>query len=288
MRYLIGLAVLASAVPAAAIAAERPWTLDVSGGLTALGDEGDQPFASIGIRRDFGDMYVRLAGTYIDSDEPDDIGAAFVPAESKQLTLSAGWQLGDLGIDIYGTIGDRDFKSISVQRPGGTQRLTVNTSGDLAALGASLAYDIAAAERWWVTPFVAVDYSQVDTARVVLGPGGSTLRVDESEEDGVTGSGGVTVQRQFGDDARHSVGIYGALVVTSNTSSLVRTSRVGDTTGATRILEGVDNGDTWVEFGVVGSFVLSQSVNLDYSLIRSAGLRPSETTAASLGLRFFF
>ena len=288
MRRIIGFAVLAAAVPGTALGAEQPWTLDISGGLTALGDEGDQPYASIGIRRDFGDMYVKIAGTYIDSDAPDDIGAVFVPAESKQLTLSAGWQLGDLGIDVYGTIGDRDFKSVSVQRPGGTQRLTVNTSGDLFAIGASLAFDIAAGERWWVTPFAALDYSKIDTARVVLGPGGGTLIVDESDEDGVTGSGGVTVQRQFGDEARHSVGLYGAFVTTSNTSSLVRTSRSGDTTGATRILDGVGSGDTWVEFGLVGGFALSGSVNLDYSVIRSAGLRPSETTAASLGLRFFF
>jgi len=288
MRRIMMLAAATALVPGIAGAAEKNWTLDVSGGLTALGDEGDQPFVRVGIRRDFGDVYVRLSGTYIDSEEPDGRGAAFVPASSKQISLSAGWQLGDLTIDAYGTLGDRDFKSVTIQRPGGSQQLTVDTNGDLAALGIGLAYDFAATSRLWLTPFAALDYSRIDTARAVLGPGGSTLVVDESSEDGVTWSGGLTLQQQFGADAQHNIGLYGALVATSNTGSVVRTSRIGDTAGATRVLDGIDDGDTWVEFGLVGGFGLSDSVSLDYSIIRSAGLNPSETTAASVGLRIFF
>jgi hypothetical protein len=263
----------------------RDWTLSLSGGTSMVEARGDQPFASIGITRSFGDGYVRVSGTYFDTRDGQGVLGA-VPAKTSQVTLAGGVSFGAVSIDAYGTLGKRTFGAETYERRTG-RPITIASNGKTAALGASLTYDLPVGGNGFVSPFVALDWSRVDTARAINVPTLGLISQKEKQA-GTTGTLGATAQLLFGPDSGHSAGLYGAFVTSSNTTAY---NRGASPIAAARVLGASDLPgikDSWGEIGATASVRLAKPLRLDLSVIRTLGFAGAESTSGAVGVRFSF
>lgn len=264
---------------------EPDWRLDISGGITTFAGDQDQPYVSASLRRDLGDIYISLGAVLVGYDGPAPAIGDTIPATTRQAVLGIGYETDALGIDAYVAVGDRDFDTVDIRIPNGAA-LQFEADGSSWATGAAATYQIPLGGRWFLAPFVALDYSEIDTVQALAGPTGDIAgrRVEES---GVTGSGGGTLQYALGEDFQHSLGLYTAFVATSNAASTTRIGG-GSAANAARPVAGADDGDGWFEYGASASFSLSQAILLDLFLSRTAGLRFGDATSGSIGLSFEF
>lgn len=285
LRIALALAALVAAQPALAQGGDadpRPWSATAVIGTTTLEGEGGQPYASAALTRAFGDAYVRVAATVID-DADDAVRNGFQPARTYQLTLAGGVARGPLSIDGYGLLGVRDFERGAVTGQGG-QAIDFESSGRTTGAGLTLTYDVALGENGLLSPFVSADYNSIDVARVATLPGGR-LPSRKNKEDGVTGTAGATLQRLFG---RHSVTVYGAFVATSNSASSSRGTAPAASTRVGRLLDTAGEKDEWAEYGAIGTVGLNDRLELDLSVVRTAGFAPGEATSFAAGVRLAF
>lgn len=265
--------------------APASWSASLSAGTATLENRGDQPFYSIGITRSFKDGYVRLSGTHIDTREGQGLFGA-VPAKTDQITLAGGASFGSLNLDGYVSLGRRKFGAEAFRRLNG-QTINIASNGKTSAIGASLTYDLPLGSRGFFSPFAALDYSRVDTARAITVPVRGLITQKE-KQDGVTFTLGSTAQVMFGANSAHSIGAYGAFVSSSNATAY---SRGTSPVAAARLLGALDvpgSKDSWAEYGVTASFRIAKPLRLDLSLVRTAGFANAESTSGSVGLRISF
>lgn len=265
--------------------AAADWTASLSGGTATVEGRGDQPFLSIGLTRNFTDGYVRLTGTHIDTRDGQGLLGA-VPAKTDQLSLAGGASFGSLNLDGYVSFGQRKFGAEAFQRITG-QTINITSNGKTSAVGASLTYDVPIGRHGFFSPFAALDYSRVDTARAIAVPVRGLITQKE-KQDGVTFTLGSTAQLLFGADDAHSIGLYGAFVTSSNATAY---SRGTSPVAASRLLGALDvpgAKDSWAEYGATASFRIARPLRLDLSVIRTTGFSNAESTSGSVGLRISF
>ena len=261
------------------------WSVSLSGGTATLENRGDQPFVSIGVTRNLKNGYVRLSATHVDSRDGQGLLGS-VPAKTNQFTLAGGTSLGSVSLDGYVSFGKRKFGAEAFQRATG-QALNITSNGKTSAIGSSLTYDVPLGHHGFFSPFAALDFSQVDTARAIAVPVRGLITQKE-KQDGVTFTLGGTAQFLFGAEDAHSIGAYGAFVTSSNTTAYNRgTSPIA----AARLLGALDvpgAKDSWAEYGATASFRVAKPLRLDLSAIRTAGFGNAQSTSGSVGLRFSF
>lgn len=265
---------------------ESKWSITAAGGITAFAADQEQPYISAFLRRDLGDFHLSLGAIHVGYDGPPPIIGDTIPATTRQLVLGAGYETTALGIDTYISIGDRDFDTIDVALADGTV-LQFEADGSSWATGAAATYQIPLGGRWYISPFATVDYSEIDTVQALAGPGGNLI-TRQVEESGVTGAAGATLQYALGAQSQHSLGLYSAGVTTSNTASTTRIGDATSVTNTTRRIAGTNDGDSWFEYGASASFMLVNSLVLDLSISRTAGLAFGEATSTSAGLTLDF
>ncbi|MGP1352559.1 MAG: autotransporter outer membrane beta-barrel domain-containing protein [Parasphingopyxis sp.] len=265
---------------------EPDWRFDITGGITAFAGDQEQPYVSATLRHSFGDVYVSLGGVLVGYDGPAPAIGDTIPATTRQAIVGIGYETDALAIDAYVALGDRDFDTVDVRGPNGTL-LQFEADGSSWATGAAVTYQIPLGGPWFLAPFAALDYSEIDTVQALAGPSGE-IAARRVEESGVTGSGGGTLQYALGEEFQHSLGLYAAFVATSNAASTTRIGAAGSAANAARPVAGGDDGDGWFEYGASASFSLSQAVFLDLFVSRTAGLRFGEATSGSIGLTFEF
>jgi autotransporter-like protein len=276
-RHLIWLLAL---WPAGASAAD--WSVSLSGGLATIAGEGEQPFASLGLYRYFGDGFVRANVAWFDGEGEPGV-AEPLPARTRQVTIGGGYQAGRVLLDAYATLGSRDFTPPAPARTNG-RVVRDDSKGSLFTLGGSVTWDAPAGESWSIAPFVSLSYSALDTARTLVPPAGDPV-IAESRESGLTGIAGVSAERIWRGG---SLGVYLAAAATSNRASI---NRQGSGLAASRtpqLIPAEDDGDAWLEYGISGSIQLSPDISLDALLVRTAGFDLGETTSASTGVRIQF
>lgn len=265
--------------------ADANWSASLSGGTATLENRGDQPFFSISLTRNFSDGYLRLSGTHIDTREGQGLLGA-VPAKTNQIALAGGASFGSFNLDGYVSLGRRKFGAEAFRRLNG-QTINIASNGKTSAIGTSLTYDAPVGNHGFISPFVALDYSRVDTARAITVPVRG-LVTQKEKQDGVTFTLGGTAQVLFGAGDAHSAGLYGAFVTSSNATAYNRgTSPVA----ASRLLGALDvpgAKDSWAEYGATASFRLAKPLRLDLSVIRTAGFSNAESTSGSVGVRISF
>ncbi len=281
------LATVCLARPAAAKDAgdDAGWSLSLSGGTTTLENQGDQPFASIGLTHAFGESYARITGTHVSTRSGQGLVGA-VPAKTDQLTLAGGTAFGAFSLDAYVSLGQRHFSPERFQRANG-RTITIASNGHTRGAGAALTYDAPLGDHAFFSPFVAVDYARIDTARAITRPNGSLVSQTETQ-DGVTGTAGATLQYLFGTGSAHSLGPYGAFVTSSNTTAYTRGAAP---VAMARLLGALDvpgRNDSWAEYGASASFALARPLRLDLSVVRTAGFAGRDSLSASAGLRVSF
>ena len=274
------LAIMFLAMPGAASATD--WTLELSGGLAALADQGSQPFVAASLSRDLGAW--RLRGELASFDGGGEADAmALLPAETQQATIGASYATGALLIDLHASLGRRRFDPLVRDAQSG-RTVRVEAEGGLFTLGGSLTLDAPLSAGWAAAPFVSASYSAVGTVRTLLPPVGAPL-VDERTEKGATGTIGATIARDWSGG---SLGLYVAGAATSNRASANRQGGAALAARVPRLLAGDDESDAWFEYGLSGSLALSETVSLDAAVIRTIGFADGETTSFSTGLRIAF
>jgi hypothetical protein len=259
------------------------WTLELSGGLAALPDEGSQPFLAATLSRDLGALQLRGGIAWYGGSDEEAAAMALLPAETWQATVGAGYLTGRVLIDVYASVGRRRFDPV-VRDLRNNQVFRFETEGGLFTLGGSLTLDAPLGGGWTAAPFVSASYSALDTARTITPPTGAPL-IDERTEKGATGSVGLSLERAW---AGASLAFYAAGAATTNRASV---DRQGSATLAARVpglTAAADGGDAWLEYGLSGSVALSQRVSLDAAVVRTAGFADGETTSVSAGLRLRF
>ncbi len=274
------LALALTLVPSAASA--RDWTLELSGGLAALPDEGSQPFVAAMLSRQMGALQLRGGVAWYGGDDEAD-PAALLPAETWQATVGAGYIAGPVLVDVFASLGRRRFDPVVRDIQNG-RSIRSESEGGLFTLGGSLTLDAPIRPGWTAAPFVSVSYSALDTARNIVPPVGAPL-IDERTEKGATGTIGVTIERAW---AGGSLGVYLAGAATTNRASVDRQGSPTLATRVPRLPADEDGGDGWLEYGLSGSVVLSPTVALDAAVVRTAGFADGETTSVTAGLRIAF
>jgi hypothetical protein len=279
LRY-VALALIC--LPGAASAAN--WTLELSGGLAALPDEGSQPFMAATLSRDLGAWQLRGGlAWYGGSDDEEARPTALLPAATWQATAGVGYVTGPVLIDVYASVGRRRFDPVVRDIQNG-RTIRFEAEGGLFTLGGSLTLDAPIRPGWTAAPFVSVSYSVLDTARTVIPPAGAPL-IEERTEKGATGTVGVSVDRAW---AGGSLGVYLAAAGTTNRASVDRQGNPNLSTGVTRLPADENGGDAWLEYGLTGSVALSPNVALDAAVVRTAGFADGETTSVTAGFRIAF
>lgn len=279
------LAAIAFAAPLHAENAPAPaWTLSAGGGVTSIGGQGDQPFAQIGLKHSFGDAYVRGGVTYIDGGSGD-LRRGIVPADTWQATLGGGASFDAVSLDFYVLAGSRSY-SRTVATPLGTRRIAVSDKGSNFGAGASLTLDLPLGGNWFVSPSLAADYARVDVAVTATAANGIDLISQKNDRDGITGTGGATLQ--YLADSGASIGAYGAFVATSDAASVNRAGANGTPNAALRFVGDIGGSDSWAEYGVLGGVPLTPRLRLDVSVVRTQGLAGGETTSGAATLSYGF
>lgn len=276
--YKVIVLTVAVVVPAAAQAEQgNTWRMGIGGGTTIYSEMDDPYFASLSLAREFKQGYVEIGVSTVHGGVTQSLLSA-VPVDSEAITLSTGRSFDDLSLDSYVSFGRRRFDPEMFQRLG--QMVTVDSNGASFAIGGALTYDVSLSASIILSPFVAIDYDKVDIARAVTLPGGA-VRTITSNEEGVTGSVGASVQKLFG---AHAIGANAAFVATSN-SSAARSGTAGGT--GNRIVAALNvpgQSDEWLALGASASFAVAEKWRLNFNVNRSIGFAGPEATTISLGL----
>lgn len=279
MKILTVMLASAAIMAPASAYAEDGWRLGISGGTTLYSGDEDPQFASIALARDFDQGYIEIGVSILRGGVTQGLLNA-VPVDSEAVTISGGRSFGDISLDGYVSLGQRRFKPEML--PGG--RVTINSDGSSFAVGGALTYEAALSDTVILSPFVAIDYDKVDIGRAVRLPGGD-VRTVKSQEDGVTGSLGASLQKLFGD---HSIGVNGAFVATSNSSA----SRSGTGTDTISRIVAARNvpgqSDEWAELGASASFAIAEKWRSNLNANRTLGFAGPEATSLTAGLSFRF
>lgn len=269
---------------AAPAADDRPWTVSLLGGITAVQAQADQPFASLGLTRSFGSSWVKGEVTYVGS---GDARALTIPADTWIGGLSAGTYVGNLGLEAHVSAGSRRFDASSFRTQAGVP-ITVGRTGGLFGIGGSISYDLAVAERVFVTPYAGVDYNQIDFAVALTGPTGRPISSQQQSASGITGAAGVAFTRLFAADGG-SIGLNAALNTASNIAAVAQVGTGQRTSAGTpRFVDAPKTSGTWGELGATVSFNASKAVAIDLSVIQTVSFPFGDTTAGMAGLRFRF
>jgi len=265
-------------------ARERPWTLSLLGGITAVQAQADQPFASLGIARNFGSSWAKAEVTYVGS---GDARALTIPADTWIGGLSAGTYVGNLGLEGHVSLGTRRFDASSFRTQAGAP-ITVGRSGSLFGIGGSVSYDLAVSERLFITPYAGVDYNQIDFAVALTGPAGRPISSQSQSADGVTASAGVALTHMFAGDGG-SIGLNAAFNTASNIAAVAQVGTGQRTAAGTpRLVDAPKTSGSWGELGATVSINVSKAVALDLSVIQTLSFPFGDTTAGIAGLRFRF
>ncbi|OYQ33092.1 hypothetical protein CHU93_03315 [Sandarakinorhabdus cyanobacteriorum] len=263
---------------------ERPWALSLLGGITAVQAQADQPFASLGIARNFGNSWVKGEVTYVGS---GDARALTIPADTWIGGLSAGTYVGNLGLEGHVSLGTRKFDASSFRTQAGAP-ISVGRSGSLFGLGGSVSYDIAVGDRLFLTPYAGVDYSQIDFAVALTGPTGRPISSQSQSADGVTGSAGAALTWMFANDG----GSFGLNAAFNTASNIAAVAQVGTgqrtAAGTPRFVDAPTTKGSWGELGATLSFNASKAVAIDLSVIQTVSFPFGDTTAGIAGVRFRF
>lgn len=263
---------------------ERPWTLSLLGGITAVQAQADQPFASLGIARNFGSSWAKAEVTYVGS---GDARALTIPADTWIGGLSAGTYVGNLGLEGHVSLGTRRFDASSFRTQAGAP-ITVGRSGSLFGIGGSISYDLAVSERLFITPYAGVDYNQIDFAVALTGPAGRPISSQSQSADGVTASAGVALTHMFAGDGG-SIGLNAAFNTASNIAAVAQVGTGQRTAAGTpRLVDAPKTSGSWGELGATLSINVSKAVALDLSVIQTLSFPFGDTTAGIAGLRFRF
>lgn len=262
------------------------WSLSLGGGASLVSHADDPWFSSVDLTRSLGDASMSLGYS-----RSTDSGQQGVPlslgSKSETLSVSAGYGIGNVALDVHASYGVRRFDGRSFRRRTG-QVVTIDGKGKSYGIGATASVWVPLGTNISVSPYASVDYSSTDTARALLLPVLGVVSVKDKET-GTTGSFGSSIDRNFGSESQHSVSANAAWVISSNSAATSGT--LTRRSGAVRPLRpqpGAGGSENWFEYGASASFQVSDVVSLSLSASRTAGTFGPESTSLYTGVSFSF
>jgi len=177
--------------------------------------------------------------------------------------------------------GHRSFDTMSsLQAPLGWK---LSGNGNVLGVGTTGSYGVRLSSTTWLTPFVALDYNRIDSARFV-NLGSPRPFTGNNADTGFTGTLGTVVSHRFGAERKLRAIAFGAIV--AGTSSGARPQEYGSV-GA-RLAHTIGDSDvdaSWGEAGVGVSYGLTPNARLNGVLLQTISRRDGEAVAAKLGLQ---
>ncbi len=259
----------------------HPWTVSVNGGGTAASAGAEQRFVSVAIARRVGDaVQIEAAATIVDS--PKAAGAVgALPARTYQIALTTSYDVGRLSLEGQAHWGQRVFSSAAYTRANGVA-LTLDGNGTVGGGGLAATRDFALAGNWYLSPSATIDYDRADIARALRRTNGKVLGNREVQQ-GVTGGGGLAVQRLFGRGLNNGAALSATFLATSNTAAHQSSGRT-----STGPLGQPGRSDTWVEIGASTSIGLTHDLDLTLAGLQTIGFANGDAATFVLGLKFAF
>ena len=158
---------------------ENLWTLSISGGATIFSGASDQPFGEISLSRDFGEGYLELAVSQLDS-RGDAALAGFVPARTRQVALSGGKSFDAISLDAYISFGKRAFDDLEFARRDG-RSVMIQSDGSSFGIGGSGTYDMPIGEsKFSFHPGLGVgfeSYAFSENVTLAYAPGADSVSI---------------------------------------------------------------------------------------------------------------
>lgn len=270
--------------PARAVAQPLLWQASAGAGFTRIDGAGDQPFAAVGVRRDFDTAHVRLSGTWSESKRDERIALGQLAARTASVTAAGGWRRGALALDAWVTGGDRAFKDVLVETIPPTTTNRRKASGSLLALGAGAALEVPLRGSWTLGPYGWGEWGRVTTEAIERDPSGAETFRERLVESGFTGAAGVSLDVAV---APGRAGLFASagMVGATNTSTLSQIDPGLPVGGPAARGEG---GDVWAELALGGAARLGERLTLVAAVTRTAGLEGGDYTQGALQLRLGF
>jgi len=290
-------AALANTAQAEDPADSNPWTLSFAGGGDYSDDaSGGAPYAGATLRRSFGSQFLSAGFGYSKTSVGQNATTNNIQAKTLQGTLAYGIDIGRYTLESHASYGSRQFDPVAITRANpipGRPALSTETASDGGqyGIGASISAEFGALAGLQYAPYVAVDWSRVDTATRRDTVAGSQVEIASTRETGVTGTFGVALTHGFiaARDFPLRLGVDAAVLVSSNGSAFASSSRVGNAILTNASAQAGTNGNqTWGQFGTTLSYDFGRSTTLGVTAQRTVGFKPADYTSAGATLDFRF
>lgn len=268
----------------AEVASGPRWQASMGGGLTRIDGAGDQPFATIGLRRDVGAAFARLSGSWAEARRDERVDFGQLAARTATLTAAGGWARGPLSLDGWISLGERAFKDVLVETIPPTTRNRRKTDGSLIALGAAAARTLPLDGGWSLTPYGWGEWGRLVTRSVERDPDGVEKFRERLVESGLTGAAGLSLDHAL---APGRAGLFVSAGMAGATNASVLSQIDAGLPGAGPAARG-QGGDVWAEAAAGGAFRLAGRLTLVAALTRTAGLEGGDYVQGALQLRLDF
>jgi hypothetical protein len=253
------------------------WTAEAGAGTSARDNGPRGAFAVAALNRLLGQNYVRAALTgYRSTLRQADTA---LPSTYVVGTIGAGgnhkgWVFdgwASYGWQIYGEIAGYD----------GLRRSTLAKGSPYYAVGADAGRIVQLSPRLYVTPTLAVTYTQDRLLRP--SPFIELFPDYQSNEPAWTGIAALRFDRRLGREGQHYIGLAGSWHVTNNGLSVLLSPAENNGVFGTR-----HYADGWGEIGVNASLRINPRLRLEVSALRSVEALAGNATTLSGGLRLAF
>ncbi len=184
-------------------------------------------------------------------------------------------------LELQALAGHRSFDTMSTgHMPLGWK---LSSNGNALGVGTTGSFGVRLSATTRLTPFVALDYNRIDSARYV-NVGSPRPFTGNNADTGFTGTLGAVVSHRFGAERKLRAIAFGAIVAA--TSSGARPREYGSV-GA-RFADAIGNSDvdaSWGEAGVGVNYRLTRNARLNGVLLQTINRMDGEAVAAKLGLQ---
>lgn len=273
-----------AADPAVSLAAPLAWQASASLGLTRIDGAGDQPVASLGLRRELGEGFARLSGSWSEARRDERVALGQLAARTATLTAGGGWRAGRLSIDGWASVGDRSFKDVLVETIPPTTTNRRRARGTLVALGGGAALSVPLNERWVLSATGWAEWARLVTRASERNPDGDVTFRERLVETGVTGAAGASLEHGLRPGR---AALFGSAMAAGATNAATLTQiDPGLPAGGPAARGG--GGDIWAELAAGGAVRLSSRLTLVAAVTRTAGLEGGDYTQGALQLRLGF
>ncbi len=266
------------------VAAAPRWQASLGAGFTRIDGAGDQPFASLALRRDLGHGFARLSGSWSKAKRDERVALGQLAARTATVTAAGGWSRERLSLEAWASLGDRAFKDVLVETIPPTTTNRRRADGSLLAFGAGASIATPLAQRWTLTPYAWGEWGRLVTRAVERDPAGAETFRERLVERGVTGAAGLSLDHAV---APGRAGLFASAGAVGSTNASALSQIDPGLPGGGPAARGA-GGDVWAELGAGGALRLSNRLTLVAALTRTAGLEGGDYAQGALQLRLGF